>query len=95
MAWNDKRPFIVDVKLFRSLFPEQTKTPLRIAVWSVILFADVILCVVGACYFGVLTLENSSEWTIALLAVAAIALFWLQGVIYGMIVKWIKRDEGA
>ena len=92
MAWNKDKHIIVDVKLFRSLFPEQTKTPVRIAVWSVILFADVILCVVGAFYFGVLSLENFSEWNIALLVVAAIALFWLQGVIYGAIAKRIRKN---
>ena len=37
-----------DKSLFCALFPEQTKTPTRIVVWSLILLADLVLLAAGA-----------------------------------------------
>ena len=91
MAWNKDKQIDADVGLFRSLFPVQTKTPARIVIWSIILLADVVLCVLGAYYLGVLSPENFSKWTVALILAAAVAVFWLQGVICGAIGKRIRR----
>ena len=91
MAWNKDKQIAADIGLFRSLFPEQTKSPTHIVIWSFILLADVALCVVGALHFGFLSLGNFLELTIGLIIVVAVVLFWLQGIAYGAITRLIKK----
>ena len=92
MAWNKDRQIKADVSVFRSIFPEQTKTPIHIVIWSIILLADIMFCVLGALFLGIINLENFSKWTIALVLVTSVALFWLQGIIFGAIAKLFKRN---
>ena len=80
------------IRIFRSIFPEQTKTPVRIVLWSIVLFADVILCICCAVYFGIITPDSFSTWMMIPIVVAVIALFWIQCALYGVITKRFKRS---
>lgn len=93
MAWKKDGQIRVEVALFQSIFPEQTKTFARTVVWSIICLADVILCVGGAFYFGVLSLEKSSKWNIVVILIIVIAIFWLQGKIWYSIMKIFRKKE--
>ena len=96
-TYQDKQ-IQADAGLFRSLFPEQTKTIPRILVWSSILLLDLILGVLGAVHFGLLDFGRySSQNTMSLvtgcLVAAILAVFWLQGKIwYGVIGYLQKRN---
>lgn len=92
MAWHKDKEIKADISIFRSLFPEQTKTPTRIVIWSIVLFVDVIICVFGAFYLGIISSDHFSKWMMILILVAAILLLWIQGVIYGAIAKRFKRN---
>lgn len=81
--------------ILTSLFPEQTKTLPRIIVWSIIFLLDLILVLGGAMYLGWLEFDNyriqrlASDGLIAL----AVGLFWLQGVIWGAIVRFFQKRK--
>ena len=49
------------------------------------------LAVLCAFHFGIIGLENFSKWTIVLILVAVLVVFWLQGVIWGAIVKRFRK----
>ena len=76
--------------LFATIFPVQTKSITSIIIWSIILLADLVLAVVCAFLFGVISLESFSKWTVGLVLVAVLVVFWLQGVIWGAVVKLFK-----
>ena len=92
MSMQKDKQIQADKSLFCALFPEQTKTPTRIVVWSLILLADLILLVAGAMYFGILSLENFSRGA-ALLLILTVAVFWLQGVIWGAVAKLFRKEK--
>ncbi len=93
MSWNPyqdqkNRAFS---SILTTLFPEQTKTIPRIIVWSLIFLTDLIV-MVGGCYqLG--WLENFSKAGAALLCIACVALFWLQGILWSWICKLFTRKE--
>jgi len=100
MAWN---PY-TDQKnrayssILTTLFPEQTKTIPRILVWSIVFMMDLILCVGGAVYFGLLQFEkynssNSMMLSAGILVVAIIGVFWMQGKIWYATVNAIKKAK--
>ena len=100
MAWN---PY-TDQKnrafshILTTLFPEQTKTLPRIIVWSIIFLADLTIGIFGAAHFGLLGLENYRNQNQMLLASTVLILgifvvFWLQGVIWGAIVKLFQKKN--
>ena len=77
--------------LFAAIFPVQTKSLTSIVVWNFILLADLVLAVVCAFHFGVISLDNFSKWTVGLVLVAVLVVFWLQGVIWGAVVKLLQK----
>lgn len=78
--------------ILTSLFPEQTKTIPRIIVWSIIFLLDLIAVVGGAFYLGLL--DFGSKLAVAVVAVVAVGLFWLEGVIwYGTVKLFTKKEE--
>ena len=94
MAWN---PY-TDQKnraysgIVTSLFPEQTKTLPRILVWSIVFLVDLILGVAVAFRFGLL--DSGGKWGAALLVVAILGIFWLQGKIwYGIVGDFLRRKQ--
>lgn len=94
MAWNpyEDQKNRAYSNILTSLFPEQTKTLPRILVWSVIFLADLIAVLGSAWYFGLL--QAFSKIAVALLIVACIGLFWLEGVIwYGIANLFAKKEE--
>ena len=93
MAWHKDKQIKADIGIFRAIFPEQTKTPARIVIWSIILLADLIGCVYGAFYFGVLSAEHLSKGMIAVVLIVAVALVWLQGFVFGAITRLVKKAE--
>lgn len=76
--------------LLTMLFPEQTKTIPRILIWSVIFLADLVLIVGGAFSQGLIPSEARS--VSILLPAAVIGLFWLQGYLWGLILR-LKGDK--
>ena len=93
MAWNpyqdQKNRAYSDI--VTSLFPEQTKTIPRIIVWSIVFLADLIAVIGGAFYFGLL--DNFSKFTVFVLIAVCVALFWVQGVLWGAVVKLFTKKE--
>ena len=77
--------------LFATIFPVQTKSITSIIVWSIIFLADLVLAVVCAFHFGIISLENFSKWTVILLLVVVLAVFWLQGVIWSAVIKLFRK----
>ena len=77
--------------MFATIFPVQTKSITSIIVWSIILLADLVLAVVCAFHFGVISLENFSKWMVILLLVVVLAVFWLQGVIWSAVIKLFRK----
>ena len=92
MSMQKDKQIQADKSLFCALFPEQTKTPTRIVVWSLILLADLILLAAGAMHFGILSLENFSRGAVLLL-ILTVAVFWLQGVIWGAVAKLFRKEK--
>ena len=91
MNWYKDRAIQADAGLFRSLFPEQTKTIPRIIVWSIVFLLDLILGVAVAFRFGLLS--SGGKWGAALLVAAIVGLFWLQGKIwYAVVNSFQKRN---
>ena len=93
MAWNPyqdqkNRAFS---NILTSLFPEQTKTLPRILAWSLIFLADLILMAGGAYCLGLL--EDFSRVASILMGVTCIGAFWLQGKIWGVIIKRTAEKE--
>lgn len=75
--------------ILTALFPEQTKTIPRIILWSIVFLADLI-AVFGFGYeYGLLL----SKFYAALLAFAAVALFWLQGKLWYWLAKLFAKKE--
>ena len=56
------------------------------------LWMELILLVAGAMYFGILSLENFSRGA-ALLLILTVAVFWLQGVIWGAVAKLFRKEK--
>ncbi len=77
--------------ILTALFPEQTKTIPRIIIWSLIFLVDLIAIIGGSYALGLL--ENFSKLTAVLLIVICVAVFWLQGVIWGWISKLFTKKE--
>lgn len=82
--------------ILTTLFPEQTKTLPRILVWSIIFLMDLILCVYGGYRLGMLDFGQYRNTTESMLGtmpllIAIVALFWLQGVIWGWISKLFRK----
>ena len=88
MAWHKDKQIAADLGIFSTLFPEQTKTPTQIVIWSIVLLADIIGCVACAFSWGII---GSTKWMIALVLIAAVVLFWLEGVVYGAIAILSKK----
>lgn len=92
MAWNPN----TDLKnrafsgILTTLFPEQTKTLPRILVWSVIFFLDLILGASVAYHYGWFASGDHSHWRTAVLLVAIIAVFWVQGYIWNTITRLFR-----
>ena len=84
--------------ILTSLFPEQTKTLPRIIVWSIIFLLDLILVIGGGVYLGWLEFgsyhsQNTMKLVSAGLIALAVGLFWLQGVIWGAIVRFFQKRK--
>ena len=77
--------------LFAAIFPVQTKSITSIIIWSIILLADLVLAVVCAFHFGVISLENFSKWTVGLVPVAVLVVFWLQGVVWSAVIRLFRK----
>lgn len=78
--------------ILTSLFPEQTKTIPRIIVWSLVFLADLIAVVYGGYCLGLL--DYSSKLVVTAVAILAIGVFWLEGVIwYGIPKLFVKKEE--
>lgn len=100
MKWNthqdtENRAY---ASILTTLFPEQTKTIPRIIVWSFIFLLDLILVIAGAAHFGLLQFENYNsmrDMTLPGILVLAVlfGIFWLQGVIWGAIVKFFQKRK--
>ena len=76
-----------DIGIFRTLFPEQTRSVYSIIVWSIVLLLDIIVLAgiaVSQGWTGVF-----SKTGILLLLAAAILLFWLEGVLWSAVRKRI------
>ena len=80
-----------NTSIFKAIFPVQTKSVTSIVVWSIILLIDVVLVAVCAFHFGIISLENFSKWTVALILVAVLVVFWLQGVLWSAIEKLFRE----
>ena len=99
MNWYKDRTIQADAGIFRSIFPEQTKTIPRIIVWSIVFLLDLTVCIVGAFYFGLLDFDRYSSQSqmrlvSGLLLVGIFVLFWLQGKIwYGVVGYFQKRKQ--
>ena len=89
MNWYKDRAIQADAGIFRSLFPEQTRTLPRIIVWSIIFLMDLILGVAGAFRFGLL--DHSGKLGAAILLGAIVGIFWLQGKIWYGIVRYFQK----
>ena len=76
-----------NTNIFKAIFPVQTKSVASILVWSIILLADLVLAVLCVFHFGIVSPENFSEWTVVLILVAVLVVFWLQGVLWSAITK--------
>ena len=91
MNWYKDRAIQADAGIFRSLFPEQTKTIPRIILWSIIFLLDLILGVVVAFRYGLL--DHSGKLGVPLLVIAVVGIFWLQGKLwYGIVNYFQKRN---
>lgn len=78
--------------LLNAMFPEQTKTLPRIIVWSLIFLIDLVAVVYGAYCLGLL--EYGSKLVVAVVAIVAVGIFWLEGVIwYGIATLFAKKEE--
>ena len=77
--------------LFAAIFPVQSKSIASIIVWSIILLADLVLAVVCSVHFGIISLENFSKWSVILILVAVLVVFWLQGVLWGAVIKLFRK----
>ena len=96
MNWYKDRTIQSDACIFRSLFPEQTKTIPRIILWSIIFLADLILGIGGAAYHGLLQFDRfrtTNEMMLAggLLMLVIVGIFWLQGFVWYKIVSYFKK----
>ena len=101
MAWNPytDRQNRGYASILTTLFPEQTKTLPRIIVWSIIFLIDLTVCIFGAFHFGLFQFENYSNTTQTALAsllliLGIIFLFWLQGVIWGAVMRLFRIMRG-
>ena len=100
MAWNpysDQKNRAYQ-NILTTLFPEQTKTIPRIIVWSLIFLMDLILGIGGASYYGLLQFDKfrtSNELMLvgSILVLGIIGIFWLQGIIWGAIVKFFQKHK--
>lgn len=99
MAWN---PY-TDYKnrgfahILTSLFPEQTRNLPRILVWGVIFLIDLVLGAFAVYRFDLLELcRNQNDLMLAcgLLFLAVVAVFWLQGWIWGFFARLIGQIKG-
>ena len=100
MKWNthqdmENRAY---ASILTTLFPEQTKTLPRIIVWSIILLLDLLLVIVGAVNLGLLRFDNYSSMNDMLLPgilllVALFGIFWLQGFLWGAVVKFFHKGK--
>ena len=100
MAWNpytdwQNRGY---VSILTTLFPEQTRTLPRILAWSIIFLIDLTVCIFGAFHFGLFQFEKYSSTRQAALAsilliLGIFFLFWLQGIIWGALMKLFRRKE--
>lgn len=82
--------------ILTSLFPEQTKTVPRMIVWSIIFLLDLILIIGGAFYLGLLQYDtyqnqNGIKLVSAGLIGLVVGLFWLQGVVWYGIVRFLQK----
>ena len=82
--------------ILTTLFPEQTKSLPSILIWSVIFLADLIVGIFGAVHFGLLQPAQFNSQNQLLLAgslvlLAILAVFWVQGFLWGTIVKFFRR----
>ena len=93
MSWNpyqDQKNRAYS-SILTTLFPEQTKTIPRIIVWSFIFLADLSV-IIGGCY-ALGLLEDFSKLTACLAIATCVAVFWLQGVLWGWISKLFSKKE--
>ena len=91
MSWQRDREIQSDVNLFKSIFPEQTKSTTSIVVWSIIFLVDLILCVAGAFYFDMINIETFSKWTIIMVMGSVVIIFWIEGMLWRTITKFLNK----
>ena len=77
--------------LFAAIFPVETKSITSIIVWSIILLADLVLAVVCSFQFGIISLENFSKWSVILILIDILAVFWLQDVTWSAVIKLVRK----
>lgn len=75
--------------ILTTLFPEQTKTLPRIIIWAIIFLIDLIVVVVGAQYYGLL----STRFGGLLAMVVLFGGFWLQGFVFFRIYYLFRPKE--
>lgn len=75
--------------VFKSIFPEQTKTVPRIIIWSVIFLVDLIAVCVLAVRWGIFEIMDMKTAPLVIGAVA-IFLFWLEGFVFYSIAKLFR-----
>ena len=77
--------------ILSAVFPEQTKSTACIIVWSIIFLLELILGVLGAFHFGILAYDSITKGKIILLIAAIAVLFWIQGFLWGLLMKLFKK----
>lgn len=97
MAWNthtdwQNRGYI---QILTGLFPEQTKTLPRIIVWSIIFLIDLTAGIFLAYHLGLFqpgAYRNTDHMALGagLVILGIVVIFWLQGVIWGWIMKLFR-----
>lgn len=80
--------------ILRELFPEQTKTLPRMLVWGLIFLLDLIAGFGTAYQLGLMGQEEAaaSKWVMLAVLAAVIFLFWLQGKLWTLVLKAMKKQ---
>lgn len=77
-------------KDFQSIFPEHTKTPLRVVIWSILILIDLVIggFVAFSCGFAqTMPSKNGATMTTIVLAGVAIGLFTVETVIWKAVLR--------
>ena len=89
MAWNPytDRQNRGYSNILTSLFPKQTKTLPRIIVWSFLFLLDLMIVSLVCSHFAM----AYSKWMLTLVFLFALAVFWLEGWLWGILARFFCR----